>query len=93
MFSRHIGEIWGMNVAFKDGNGLVGPNFDGLEEKDVSEGERILRFGSTSQLNGLQELVLKYLCHQLELPVNGPKESLCKLLEIYVCMPSKSWAW
>ena len=84
MFSRHIQEIWGMNVKFEDGNGLSSPNFDNLGEKDVIEGERILRFGSAYQLSGLQELVLKYLCHQLELPSNGSKNSLLKLLETYV---------
>ena len=84
IFNRHIREIWGMNVEFKDGNGLVGPNFDSLDERDAMEGERILHFGSTYQLNGLQELVLKYLCHQLDLPFNGSKASLLKSLEIHV---------
>jgi len=88
MFSRHIRDIWGMGVAFKDGNGLVGPSFDSLEEKDVIEGEQILRLGSNDQLGGLQELVLRYLCHQLELPFNGPKEGLCNLLKIYVSLPN-----
>ena len=78
-----------MSVEFKDGNGLVGPNFDKLEESDAVEGERILRFGSTCQLQGLQELVLRYLCHQLELPLKGPKASLLKSLEIYVCVLNK----
>jgi hypothetical protein len=86
IFSRHIRDIWGMGVAFKDGNGLAGPNFDSLEETGVIEGERILRFGSNHQLEGLQELVLSYLCHQLELPSNGPKDNLSKLLKIYVSL-------
>jgi len=89
MFNRHIRDIWGMSVEFKDGNGLVGPNFDNLEESDAAEGERILRFGSTCQLQGLQELVLRYLCHQLELPLTGTKASLLKSLEIYVCVLNK----
>ena len=92
MFHRHIRDIWGMSVEFKDGNGLVGPNLDNLQEKDAIEGEQILRFGSTDQLKGLPELVLKYLCHLLDLPFNGPKESLLKSLEIYVRL-CKLCAW
>ncbi len=46
--------------------------------------EQILRFGSNDQLEDLKELILRHLCHQLELPSNGPKESLCKLLKTYV---------
>jgi hypothetical protein len=88
MFNRHVRDIWGMDVKFRDGNGLSGPNFDNLEEKDSIEGEQILRFGSTHQLNRLQELVLKYLCHQLELPASGSKEDLLKSLEIHVCFPN-----
>jgi hypothetical protein len=87
IFNRHIRDIWGMEMTFKDGNGRAGLNFD-LEEKDVIEGERILRFGSNHQLEGLQELILKHLCHQLELPYNVPKESLCKSLKIYVSLPN-----
>ena len=86
MFNRHIRDIWGMNVKFNDGNGLVGPDFDNLGEKNAKEGERILHFGSGDQLSGLQELVLRYLCHLHELPFNGSKATLLKSLELFVCI-------
>ncbi len=85
MFNRHIREIWGMKVTLKDGNGLVGPDLANLDEKDAIKGEQILRFGSGHQLSGLQELVLRYLCHLHELPFNGSKPTLLKALESYVC--------
>jgi hypothetical protein len=85
MFNRHIREIWEMNVIFKDGSGLISPDFDKLDGKHIIKGDHILRFGSSSQLKDLQELVLKYLCYQRDLPTNGSKENMIKLLETYVC--------
>jgi len=61
LFSRHIREVWGMDVDFEDGRGLNGLD---IGEEEMTTAEKVLRSGSKADLKELTKVQLQYLCHE-----------------------------
>lgn len=86
LFSRHIREVWGMNVKAEDG--------ESMEELVVSDDEIIraeqyFRSGSSENMKSLNKFQLKYLCRESGLQYGGAKAKLVERLLQHV-RPSSS---
>jgi hypothetical protein len=62
MLKRHIREIWGMDVHFRDGDGKSFQPKKPPTDKDMREAHKTLRVGSRTALGKLTAPVLRQLC-------------------------------
>lgn len=81
LFSRHVREVWGMDIGFEDGQGL-----DGLElsEEAMTEAENAFQSGSKANLKVLTKVQLQYLCREAGLNYGAHKPKLVGRLWKYV---------
>jgi hypothetical protein len=87
LFSRHVREVWEMDIEFEDGLGL-----DGLElsEDDMTTAVNAFRSGSKSKLNALTKVQLQYLCRDAGISYGARRTKLVGRLVKYVSIKFRS---
>jgi hypothetical protein len=77
MFQRHCRDIWGMDIHFKDGDGITFDyNKNTPSEADMQKAHLTLRMGTTFMLGVLKHAVLKQLCRESGLSFGGMRKQL-----------------
>lgn len=81
LFSRHVREVWGMDIDFEDGQGLDGLELSG---EVMVEAENAFQSGSKANLKVLTKAQLQYLCREAGLNYGAHKPKLVGRLWKYV---------
>ncbi|KAI0069623.1 hypothetical protein K474DRAFT_1572835, partial [Panus rudis PR-1116 ss-1] len=85
---RHIRELWGMDVKLKEGDPL--PHFRNRKAQQEAPGEDemgnawyVMRHGTDTELGNLPARIIRELCLQANIAVNGNKNVLVDALKRY----------
>jgi hypothetical protein len=86
MFAHHCRSIWGMDINFEDGDGILfdrDPNHPTEAEMQIAH--QVLEFGSNEALKDLRVAIVRQLCRETStLEFRGRKGLLLQRLLEYV---------
>lgn len=85
LFQHHCRSIWGMDVNFEDGDGIMFDSLKQPSEEEMMTARNILQHGQKSQLLSLSAAVMRELCRCIStMDSRGSKGDLGKRLIEYV---------